>query len=334
MFFNKNDKAVSPIVATLVLIVVAIVGAVVVGMMLGAFSGNVQDQASNGQMTTAGANSLLIGGSTTVQPLSAELSKAYMQAHPGIKITVQGGGSEQGRIGVNTNVLDIGSASSTTDTVTKYPSLIQTEIGGSCVVVIARGLTAPIETSANLISAYQNAVAGTGATPAVYGNIPVGTVVYQRSDVSGTEDTFASYLAKTTPAICDTANSNQLPAACNALGATSNGDMISKVAVGPNTLGFADHGMITDATLIMGVDTTPAGIFDKTHIVASLKAKHAGTSVPGDATHVSSDLCRNLYYLTKGQPNNLAKDFINFARQPGSATYYANVGYFSTYDYF
>ncbi len=41
MLFNKNDKAVSPVVATLVLIVVAIIGAAAVGALLGAFSGNV-----------------------------------------------------------------------------------------------------------------------------------------------------------------------------------------------------------------------------------------------------------------------------------------------------
>ncbi len=40
----KNNEAVSPIVATLVLIVVAIVGAAAVGLLMGSFSNNVADQ--------------------------------------------------------------------------------------------------------------------------------------------------------------------------------------------------------------------------------------------------------------------------------------------------
>src|SRR5208283_4862293 len=89
----NNEMAVSPIVATLVLIVVAVIGAVAVGTIMGTFSSDVSKQASAGQASTASQTQLTIAGSTTIQPAMQLVANDFMAANPGYKISVQGGGS-------------------------------------------------------------------------------------------------------------------------------------------------------------------------------------------------------------------------------------------------
>ena len=89
--FFDDTRAVSPIVATLVLVVVAISGAAAVGTIMGTFSSDVSGEANTGELALASSTEILIAGSTTVQPVSELLAEAYMDDHQGIKVTVQGG---------------------------------------------------------------------------------------------------------------------------------------------------------------------------------------------------------------------------------------------------
>ncbi|MCD5409194.1 MAG: hypothetical protein LRZ87_00255, partial [Methanocellales archaeon] len=63
--------------ATLVLVVVAITGAAAVGTMTGAFSDEVAEQVTTEDIQ--GGTSLLIAGSTTVQPVTELLAEAFMR---------------------------------------------------------------------------------------------------------------------------------------------------------------------------------------------------------------------------------------------------------------
>jgi phosphate transport system substrate-binding protein len=111
---HKNDKAVSPVVATLVLIVVAIIGAAAIGAILGAFSSDISKEANAEDLQSAASSELTVAGSTTVQPASELLAQAFMTTHPGIKVTVSGGGSDAGIAGVEMGAIDIGSSSNST----------------------------------------------------------------------------------------------------------------------------------------------------------------------------------------------------------------------------
>ncbi|MDK2863626.1 MAG: phosphate transport system substrate-binding protein, partial [Methanomicrobiaceae archaeon] len=108
---KMNENAVSPIVATLVLIVVAVIGAVAVGTIMGTFSSDVSEQVNTGDVSGSSSMEILIAGSTTVQPASELLAEAYMAKKPGVKISVQGGGSGAGVTSVGMGIVDIGSAS-------------------------------------------------------------------------------------------------------------------------------------------------------------------------------------------------------------------------------
>jgi phosphate transport system substrate-binding protein len=153
----KNEKAISPIVATLVLIVVAIIGAAAVGVILGAFGSDVGDKSKAGN--TSGSQEIIIAGSTTVQPAMESLSKKFMADNDGVKISVSGGGSDAGIKAISIPSIDIGMASKplTDAQKTTYPTLKEYTIGGSAVVVITntanRGITGPI-TKAQLNSIY------------------------------------------------------------------------------------------------------------------------------------------------------------------------------------
>jgi phosphate transport system substrate-binding protein len=138
---KDNEMAVSPIVATLVLVVVAVVGAVAVGTIMGTFSSDVSKQANTDGAGTAAQTEILTAGSTTVQPASEEIAKAYMAKNPGVKITVQGGGSGAGVAAVGSGTVDIGATSDiakVTDKVNDgtFPNLKTYLLGGSAIVVI------------------------------------------------------------------------------------------------------------------------------------------------------------------------------------------------------
>ncbi|WP_321419484.1 substrate-binding domain-containing protein [uncultured Methanomethylovorans sp.] len=330
-----NDEAgVSPIVATLVLIVVAIAGAAAVGMIMGTFSSNVADNANTGNTAQSASTEILVAGSTTVQPVSELLAKAYMAKYPGIKITVQGGGSGAGIASAGTGVVDIGAASKylTNDDKAKYPELDQHTIGGSAVVVIEHGFAAvpAYVTKAELKALYD----GNTSTVTIGGiNPAAGTLVYQRTEASGTEETFAGFLGLGSNVDSQIADTNTVLA--NAIG----NDGVLKAIMGSTgpAIGFVDYGYAKDAGATMipvDTDATGTGTYapvpvNDANVKAGVKARLAGTETTATtSTTYPVELCRPLNYLTNGQPSSTVDNFVQFAMSPGSLDYFHKAGYF------
>jgi phosphate transport system substrate-binding protein len=241
MYLIKKPKtlkhklhAVSPVVATLVLIVVAIVGAIAVGLIMSRVASDTSNQANVGNVKGNAQETLTIGGSTTIYPVTQAAIAAFEQQYPGITVNDAQGGSGAGMEGVTIGALDIGAASSlsavtsaqTSDSSLNPPvQLVPTEIGGSGVVVIENGLgaggfitdlTAPTPNVCQVISKAALAlIYGTTDTTG-YFTIPAGTCAagiastatvgvpaatpgaiqtVSRSDLpSGTEDTMSGYI--------------------------------------------------------------------------------------------------------------------------------------------
>jgi phosphate transport system substrate-binding protein len=324
-FLRTDNKAVSPIVATLVLIVVAIIGAAAVGVMLGAFSTDVSNQANSGKTNDAASTELLIGGSTTVWPLTEELAVAYQATHQGIRINNQAGGSGAGRTGAENGVLDIGACSDdikTYQAAGQFTDLVQTEIGYSAVVMIASPSFAKDNVvAADVQTAYKNSTDGTVAVTA--GNLTAGDTLYQRGEISGTEDCFAKYIG------FQDSTTKQFPETCKAKTATGNANLYSAVVSSTGkAVGFCDYGFVTDKTRLVGLDTVKANVTDA-NIKQAIKDAKAGNTY---TTPFPTKLTRTLYYVTKGSPNTNSQSFIDFAKKPDSAQYFANVGYYSLYD--
>lgn len=332
MLFN-NDKAVSPIVATLVLVVVAIAGAAAVGTIMGSFSSDVSDSASAGEASAASSTELLIGGSSTVQPASEVIAEAYMDSHPGVKITVQGGGSGAGREGANIGILDIGSSSSAIDAM-EYPDLEVFEIGGSAVVLVGKNLatTGQNITKDELAQVYKNCSESDGVSyiddsGAIMSYDDLETAgnevtVMQRADESGTEETFAGYIG-----VKD--GIKQLDS--NAKQAIGNAGVYAAVKSSTTpTIGFVDFGFYdsADGVTLYGLDCAQATVTEA-NVTAALSVKSAGTGTSAYPT----GLARNLFYCTQGTPSSVEQSYIDFAMSPGAMELIESVGYFSIYDY-
>ena len=320
-----NDEAgVSPIVATLVLVVVAIAGAAAVGTILGSFSSDVSGSASVGDSALSASAELIVAGSTTVEPVSQLLAKEFMAANPGIKVTVQAGGSGAGKTATEMGVIDIGGVSEAVDTVTAHPTLQVYQIGASAVVPITKGVThitpGGMFTADDFKKLYENTTAAGSATVAPFGNFSTTSgniTVYQREEVgSGSEECFSFWATGSKTGI----------EATKAKMASGNPGVLNAVATTANSVGFVDVGLMKEA---------PAGV-----TIMDVCGKTSFTDVDGlakkqlkgEASTFPKDLTRPLNYVTLGQPSTLEQSFIDFATQPAQKGVFTEVGYFSMYD--
>jgi phosphate transport system substrate-binding protein len=320
-----NDEAgVSPIVATLVLVVVAIAGAAAVGTIMGSFSDDVGNDMKNPEIGVT-SGELLIAGSTTVQPVSELIAKAYMDEHPGVKITVQAGGSSVGIASTGNDMVDIGSASKyvSDSDLNKYPDLQTHTIGGSAVVVITNAAD-PGNTSATLSNAELETVYDADTSNGDTIAFDDGVIVYHRSEGSGTEETFGKYVntdgtKNVDAAVADTAFSN----ASTVSTAQGNQGVLDAVATTANSIGFVDYGFAKDDDRVTIVPITGHVDYDIKEAVKDSLADE------DSSTHYEIELCRPLNYITNGEPSDLESDYIAFAMSPGSLDFFHDAGYYA-----
>ncbi|SDF94439.1 phosphate ABC transporter substrate-binding protein, PhoT family [Methanolobus vulcani] len=324
--FN-NEAGVSPIVATLVLVVVAIAGAAAVGTIMGSFSSDVSNQANVGDSSSAASAEILVAGSTTVQPVSELLAEAYMDSHAGVKVTVQGGGSGAGVSSAGLGIVDIGSASRAVkdEEISKYPDLKTYTIGGSAVVAITNDAAASAAlTKADLVTMY-NAVDDTTAIDTIAGlfSTPGDVTVYQRTEVSGTEETFATYLTGASD-VDDAVVDNGATYKSVMKNAVGNAGVLAAVkGATTNTVGFVDYGFAKD---VSGVEIVDLGFtISDSNIKSAIKSKMAGET----STAYDTDLCRPLNYVINGQPSTVVNNYLTFAMSPGAIDIFHEAGYYA-----
>jgi len=302
----EDTRAVSPIVATLVLVVVAITGAAAVGTIMGTFSSDVSEQSNTGELASASSTEILIAGSTTVQPVSELLAEAYMDDHQGVKITVQGGGSGAGVSSTGLDIVDIGAASRDmkSDELTKFPNIVTHKIGGSAVVVIVNKATTLINITKDEINeAYVDGTFGTDLTTAGIDK------AFDRSEESGTEETFCKWIGNTT-------------FHSDVEGKTGNAGVLKAVEDTPNSMGFVDFGFADGSD-----DVTAIGLIDGKQYNATESNIKDQLKDSTEDTY-PDDLARPLNYMTNGEPNSMEQAFITFAMSPGATTYFEACGYF------
>ena len=80
-----------------------------------------------------------VGGSTSIQQTMMLLAEAYMMKHPGVTVTVQGGGSGAGASGTINGTLDIGMCSRDLKKSELEKGLVPTYMGVDAVVAIVNG---------------------------------------------------------------------------------------------------------------------------------------------------------------------------------------------------
>ncbi|MBO8129056.1 MAG: phosphate ABC transporter substrate-binding protein [Peptococcaceae bacterium] len=227
-------------------------------------------------------NVLTIAGSTSVQPLSEELAKAFMEKNPGISINVQGGGSSQGIKAASQGIADIGAASRHLEESEKGMGLTVTQIALDGIALIVH----PDNPVNNLTLEQVEGIftgkittwdeVGTGSGP---------ITVVTREAGSGTRGAFEEMVLGEGGKITD-----------NAIVQASNGGVSKTVAEDELAIGYVSFGYITDdvkAVNINGVEPTPENVKSGNYA-----------------------LVRPFNYLTKGEPQGLVKKYIDFVLSP------------------
>ncbi len=327
---RKQTQAVSPVIATLMLVLVSVGAA---GAFYAWQTGWQQD--STDQMSDFdGKSQLLIGGSSTVYEFTAIAAPLFEKAYPNVKVSYQAGGSGSGVIGAGEGVVDIGSASryvKSTEYAT-YPDLIEHTVAYDAIVMIvsddnthidpeSEGLTITDIQAVYHINggvAWANlpanvktwALSPTG--PFEFGNVSGnpqvnwtdGTKVniYERADHSGTEDVFCAKLLRGDEKQLD----EQSPAINCPYKSTGNADLLSDLAADPHGLSFMSFGAAKENN---DVDMLDIDFGD-----GYVEPTENNIKKPvGDSDKYES--YRPINYITLGDASGYAKIYLEFVRQ-------------------
>ena len=221
------------------------------------------------------ADSVVIAGSTSVQPFAEVLAQDYMASHPGVSIDVQGGGSAAGIMATQSGTTDIGMSSRNLQG--SETSLWSIEIARDGIAIIINPKN-PITdlTLQQIADIYDGKTTNWDQIGGKKGEIDV----FTREDGSGTRSSFESLVM----------GKSQIMA--RAMVENSNGAIRQLVADDPAAVGYISLGL---------VDST-------------VKALDLGGIVPSRAHVVDGtyNLSRPFLFLSLKPPEGLVKDFIDF----------------------
>ena len=221
------------------------------------------------------ADSVVIAGSTSVQPFAEVLAQDYMASHPGVSIDVQGGCSAAGIMATQSGTTDIGMSSRNLQG--SETSLWSIEIARDGIAIIINPKNPIINlTLQQVADIYDGKTTNWDQIGGKKGDIDV----FTREDGSGTRSSFESLVM----------GKNQIMA--RAMVENSNGAIRQLVADDPGAVGYISLGL---------VDST-------------VKALDLGGIVPSRAHVVDGtyNLSRPFLFLSLKPPEGLVKDFIDF----------------------
>ncbi len=231
---------------------------------------------------TNNGKSITIAGSTSVQPLSEELVKAYNKVNPDILINVQGGGSSQGIKAAVDGIAEIGSSSRELKDAEKDADLKEFIIAIDGIAVVVH----PQNELSNLsIPQIRDIFSGKITNWRELGGKEGPIYIVTREAGSGTRGAFQEIVMGENTRISD-----------KAVTQPSNGAIRTTVAGNPNSIGFLSIGFLGSeikAIKVDNVDATEENIKNKTYQIG-----------------------RNFLYLIKGEPREEVKEYIDFVLSP------------------
>ncbi len=218
-----------------------------------------------------------VAGSTTVLPIASEAASQFMDAHSGVTVDVQGGGSSVGITQVSQGQVDIGTSSRDLKPEESSLGLVDTKIAYDVITIIAN----PGVKVTNLSKDQAKGIfTGTITNWSQVGgdNAPIAVVV--RDKASGTREMFDEKALDKTDSVTTAIETN------------SNGIMRDTVASTQNAIGYISLGYLTNKVKSIkfnGVDATKENALNQAY-----------------------PLARYLHMLTKGEATGAAKAFIDF----------------------
>jgi phosphate transport system substrate-binding protein len=226
-----------------------------------------------------GKTSVTLAGSTAFQPFAEKLADRYMQIHPEINITVQGGGSAVGIQSALSGAADIGMA----DLVTLPPeaaALKQRVVAKDGIVVVVHPSNPVADIS---LESIRGVFSGRIANWKVLGGQDAPITVVSREAGSGTRTSFEQIVG-------------DFHLSPDAIIQDSNGTIRETVANDAKAVGYLSHGLLNEKIKAVTVNGT-ACTTD-----AILKGEYA--------------LVRPIFFLTKSDPQGDLAAFIDFVLSP------------------
>ncbi len=225
------------------------------------------------------AHSLVIAGSTSVQPFAEKLAEIFMHQHPKALINVQGGGSSAGIYAARQGAADLGASSR--ELVAAEKDLIEIPIAYDGIAVIVHPTnpltTLSLEQLRQIFESRLKNWKDLGLPPH-----PIHLIT--REEGSGTREAFEHLVmgkAEITPA---------------ALVQDSNGAVRELVAGDPYALGYISAGLVDNrvkAVAIDGISPTPENIKNRTY-----------------------ELVRRFLLVSRTPPAGLCQSFVDFILSP------------------
>lgn len=221
-----------------------------------------------------------LAGSTSVQPVASQLADVYMKKHPDVRINVQGGGSGLGIRSVSQGIIDIGTSSKALNE-NESVGLKQYLIGKDGVLVVVNSDN-PLDglNSSQIKDIYSGKITNWKDVGGSNAKINVIT----REDGSGTRSVFQKIVMGKDKIRAD------------AVVLTSTESIAQSVKGDPNAIGYislASYKGDIKALKVDGVYPTEETIFNGTYPIQN-----------------------PFLFLTKGEPEGVVKDFIDFCLSP------------------
>ena len=239
---------------------------------------------------------LTIAGSTTVLPINQECARLLMEKNPGLRISVSGGGSGHGIKSVGAGEIDIGAASRDVKPaeMEKYPDLKPVAIGKDSVAIVVHPSNKVSELTLEQAS---KIFAGEITNWKEVGGADEAIRVITREEGSGTREVFEKYVMKPFEREL-TGKASVKP---------SNGDVRATVSGDKNSIGYLSLGYLDPSVKAVKIDG----------VEATVKNVLAG----------KYPIVRTLYLITKGEPDELEKAFIDFVLSEEGQEVVENMGY-------
>lgn len=238
--------------------------------------------------------SINIVGSTTVQPLTEKLAQAYTQDHPDVKIDVAGGGSSAGIKAAGEGTADIGNASREVkdSELETYPDLEIFVIARDGIAIVTHP---DVSVDALTNQQVREIYAGNIKNWSEVGGEDMPITVVSREEGSGTRGAFEEMVMGETAITGD------------AIFQDSNGKVRTSVSSTPDSIGFLSFGYLNNSVKALKIDG-----------VEPAETNAATGTYPA---------VRPLNMITKGEPQGMIKEFLDFVMSADGQRIVTEEGY-------
>jgi phosphate transport system substrate-binding protein len=271
------------------------VAVMVSSLILLASCGGTGEGAARGGEAGSVEGAVSVVGSTTVQPVAERLAEAYEALHPGVTITVQGGGSSVGVTSAGQGSADIGAVSRgiSQGELELYPSLVIYTIARDGIAIVA---DADIPVGDLSLEQVRGIFSGSIANWDEVGGPDSPIVVISREEGSGTRGAFEELVLGEGVLMTGTA-----------ILQPSNGAILNTVSSTPGSIGYLSFGYVGSSVRTIAIG--------------------GAAPTPENAANGTYPVVRPLNLVTKGEATGAVQSWIDFILGPDGQAVVVEEGY-------